>query len=77
MDLQIPSLRKPDRNSFDTKPEAIRQWVADLPLVNTGRTADLLNTALTAMNGLRVPAQERFDDLEQLADPVDCVIDAL
>jgi hypothetical protein len=77
MDLQIPSLRKPDRNSFDTKPEAIRQWVADLPLVNTDRTADLLSTALTAMNGLRVPAQERFDDLEQLADPVDCVIDAL
>lgn len=77
MDLQIPTLRKPDRNSFDTKPEAIRQWVADLPLVNTGRTADLLHAALDEMNGLRVPALERFDDLEQLADPVHFVIDAL
>lgn len=77
MDLQIPSLAKPDSNSFDTNPDVVRQWVADLPLVNTGRTADLLHGALTGMNGLQMPAYERFDDLEQLADPLQCVLDAL
>jgi hypothetical protein len=77
MDLQIPSLRKPDGNSFNSSPAVVRQWVADLPLVNTGRTADLLHAALSEMNGLRVPAYDRFDDLEQLAEPVNYVIDAL
>ena len=77
MDLQIPPLHKPVKHDFNTDPGAVKLWVADLPLINTDRTADLLQGALTAMNGLRMPMYERFDDLEQLADPVQCVVDAL
>ena len=77
MDLQIPGLHKPARHDFNTDPESVRQWVADLPLVNTDRTIELLQGALTAMNTLQVPAYVRFDNLEHLADPVRCVTDAL
>ena len=49
MDLQIPGPHKPARQDFNTDPEAVRQWVADLPLVNTDRTIELLQGALTAM----------------------------
>ena len=37
----------------------------------------MLHGALTEMNGLQLPAYERFDDLEQLTDPLGCVLDAL
>ena len=77
MDLQIPQLKAHVKDDFSTDPDAVRQWVADLPLVNTDRTAELLQGALTAMNTLQVPIYERFEDLEHLADPIRCVVDTL
>ena len=77
MELQIPALRKPDRGSLITNPVAVKQWVADLPLVNTGRTASLLENALVEMNALQVPPYERFENLEHLTEPVRYVTGAL
>ena len=77
MDLQIPTLHKRSRQDFDTSPAAIRQWIADLPLVNADKTAEELLNALNAMNGLQIPARDRLEDLEQLAVPVASVIQTL
>jgi hypothetical protein len=77
VDLQIPTLHKRSMQDFDTSPAAIRQWIADLPLVNADKTAEELLNALNAMNGLQIPARDRLEDLEQLAVPVASVIQTL
>jgi hypothetical protein len=77
MKLQLPRRRRPDRNDFDTSPEAVKRWVDDLPLVNTARTRQLLEDALGWINILDIPPQERFEALELLATPAMCVGDAL
>jgi hypothetical protein len=77
MDLQIPTLHNHGKQDFDTSPDAVRQWITDLPLVNADKTADELLDVLNAMNGLQIPARDRLEDLELLAVPVASVIQTL
>jgi hypothetical protein len=77
MDLQLPDRRKPSGSSFDTKPEAIKAWVDDLPLINPGKSWALLDDALKQINSLSIPTRNRHETLERLAASVVCVAEAM
>lgn len=77
MELQLPERKKPGTTAFNTTTEAVRQWVEDLPLVNTERSSSLLEDALDQINALDIPAQQRLLALEQIATPVMHVTEAL
>lgn len=77
MELQLPERKKPAPNSFNTNPEAVRNWVDDLPLLNTDLTRQMLDDTLDELNSLDIPVENRHMALELLATSVICVIDAL
>ena len=77
MDLQLPQRFKPGRTSFTTNTESIRNWVDELPLLNTSSTGELVSSALDQINALDIPANERFAALELLTTPVMCAADGL
>jgi hypothetical protein len=77
MDLQLPQRFNPGRTSFNTSTEAIRNWIDELPLLNTARTSELASGALEQINALEIPAGERFTALELFTIPVMCAADGL
>ncbi|HDN69009.1 MAG TPA: hypothetical protein ENG26_00350 [Gammaproteobacteria bacterium] len=77
MDLQLPDRRKPTGSSFDTKPDVIKAWVNELPLINPGKSRALLDDALKQLNSLRLPTKNRLETLELLAASVMCVAEAM
>ena len=77
MESQLPKRKKPGENDFDTNPAAVRQWVDDLPLVNTDKSRELLDNALEQINILDIYPMDRYEALELLSTPVLCVTDAL
>jgi hypothetical protein len=77
MKLQIPELRKPDKDGFKTGAEAVRQWIENLPLVNIDKTVTLLEEALDEINGYDIPNTERFEALELFAGQVAHINDSL
>ncbi len=77
MDLELPKRKKPDFNSMDTHPDALRGWVDRLPLLNTEKTRQLLVDALDRINHLDMSPDNRNASLEILSTSVMCVIDAL
>ena len=77
MDLQIPVRRKPTDSSFKTKPDVIRAWVDELPLINTGKSWALLEDALQQINSLNISTRNRHETLELLATSVVCVAETM
>jgi hypothetical protein len=77
MDLELPKRKKPEFNSIDTHPDALRAWVDRLPLLNTGKTRQLLVETLDRLNQLEMSPDDRNESLEILSTSVMCVIDAL
>ncbi|MBT8122351.1 MAG: hypothetical protein KJO10_07450, partial [Gammaproteobacteria bacterium] len=77
MDLELPKRKKPDISSIDTHPDALRAWVDRLPLLNTGKTRQLLVDTLDRLNQLEMSPDDRNASLEILSTSVMCVIDAL
>jgi len=77
MDLQLPQRKQPGNHSFNTGPAALAAWLDDLPLINTGRSLELLDGALQQINTLMLPPDNRREALECFATPVMCVTDAL
>jgi len=77
MDLDLPRREKPGRLSFNTSTPAIQKWVDDLPLLNTGKTLELVSGALDQINRLDIPPLQRHEALELLATSVMCISDAL
>lgn len=69
--------KKPGENDFDTSPAAINQWIADLPIINTGKTRELLGQALEEINTLDIKPTDRYAAVELLSVPVLCVSGAL
>ncbi len=63
--------------SFDTRIEAVETWVANLPLVNVGETCRLVFNALTELNTMELPPQQRFKVLELFRRPNRYLRDAL
>jgi hypothetical protein len=77
MDLQLPDRRKPTDSSFNTKPDIIRAWVDELPLINTGKSWALLEDALKQINSLNISTRNRHETLELLAASVVCVAETM
>jgi len=77
MDLHLPDRRKPTDSSFNTKPDVIRAWVDDLPLINTGKSRALLEDALRQINSLSLPTINRHETLELLATSVACIAETM
>lgn len=62
---------------FDTRPAQLEAWVAGLPLANLGESSRLLFEALSAINPLELPADQRFRTLELLGEPLHTVIEGM
>jgi len=77
MNLDLPRRKKPGRLAFNTSTPAIRTWIDDLPLLNTGRTLTLVSGALDQINSLDIPPQKRQKVLELMSTAVICICDAL
>ncbi len=77
LNLSIPPQHKPGPDSFDTRPDAVRDWLAHLPLGNVGETARLIYRALHETNRTDVNIHHRLDLLEQLARPLQGVLASL
>jgi len=77
MDLDLHRREKPGRLSFNTSAPAMQAWVDDLPLLNTGKTLELVSGALHQINALDIPPQQRHEALELLSTSVMCISDAL
>jgi hypothetical protein len=70
MELLIPKLKKSGKRVFNTKAGAVRQWVENLPLINTEGTVIQLEFALDNINSVDLPTEERVEVLELLTAPV-------
>ena len=77
MNLELPQRKKPGKLSFSTDPAALTKWLNDLPLINTGKSLELIDSALEQINALSIPAQNRLQTLELFTPAVRCVTDAL
>jgi hypothetical protein len=77
MDLQLPPRKKTTNTSFNTKPDAVRLWVDELPLINPEKSRELLEDALTQINSLSISTSNRYEILELLATSVICVAEAM
>ncbi len=77
MNLNLPARRKATDSSLITKPEAVRDWVDNLPLINTEKSRVMLEEALTDINSVSIPTRNRHEILELLATSVMCVTEAM
>ena len=77
MNLNLPARHKATDSSFITKPEVVRDWVDNLPLINTEKSRVMLEEALTDINSVSIPTRNRHETLELLATSVMCVAEAM
>lgn len=77
MNLQLPQRSKPGKTSFNSSTDAIRNWIDQLPLLNTSRTAELVTGALEQINTLNIPVTQRFAALDLFTTPVMCTTDSM
>lgn len=77
MNLELPQRKKPGKFNFNTNPAALTKWLNELPLINTGKSLELIDGALQQINALSIPAQNRQQALELFTPAVRCVTDAL
>jgi hypothetical protein len=77
MNLELPQRKKPGNLSFNTDPAALTKWLNDLPLINTGKSLELIDSALEQINTLSIPTQNRQQALELFTPAVMVVTDAL
>ncbi len=77
MNLNLPARRKANDSSFITKPEVVRDWVDNLPLINTEKSRVMLEEALIDINSVSIPTRNRHETLDLLATSVMCVTEAM
>jgi len=77
MNLQLPVRKKITNSSFNTRPDAVRVWVDELPLINPEKSRKLLEHALLQINQLSITSSDRYETLELLATSAICVADAM
>lgn len=77
LNLDIPALGKPGPKSFNAQPEAVRQWLAALPLGHVGESTRQIYAALHQVNRLDIDLRQRFEFLELMAPVVDTLLATL
>lgn len=68
--LDTPQLSEPGKDSFDTRPKKVEQWIESLPMMNIGETARQIYKGITDVNQLRVPQLNRMQVIDQFRTPV-------
>ncbi len=69
LSFRIPKQQPPGERAFDTRPPAVKRWVTELPMGNTGEAARRLYTAIKEVNALTIPVGDRLGMMEALAAP--------
>lgn len=77
LDLSVQTLSRPSTGAFDTRPRAVRRWVAELPIAHIDETAQRLWHALGETNRLAVSPANRFHLLEAFGPKAALVLDHL
>jgi cyclic-di-GMP-binding protein len=77
MEQRTPARKPPTKDSFDTRPAQIQDWIAGLPLANIGESSRLLFSALVETNSLDIPTEQRFRLLESFGTPVRILCEAM
>ena len=77
MNLELPQRKKPGNLSFNTDPAALGNWLNDLPLMNTGKSLELVDSGLEQINALILSVKNRQEALELFTPAVMCITDAL
>lgn len=77
LSFRIPEQQPPGERAFDTRPPAVKRWVTELPMGNTGEAARQLYTAIKEVNALTIPVGDRLGMMEALAAPLDTILAAL
>ncbi|MCF6236699.1 MAG: hypothetical protein L3J70_10075 [Gammaproteobacteria bacterium] len=74
VEIKTPSLIEYPDFDFDTHPLKVEQWIAELPLSNTGETARLIFNTLTKLNRHPIPIKNRVKILEIFRPVVSCLL---
>lgn len=74
LSFHIPQQHPPGEGAFDTHPAAVKRWVQALPMGNAGEAAKRIFGAIREVNALKVPASDRLEMMELLADPLEDVL---
>ena len=75
--IELPELAEPNSDSFDTRPESVEQWIKELPMADTGDATHKIFQVLREVNRLNIPAKERFEFLEMIAEPLEEILPVL
>src|SRR5438309_4024938 len=62
---------------FDLRPEALQQWMAQLPCTDTALAAQYWLDALRDINATQFKPQQRLDALEMLRNPLCTLLDTM
>lgn len=77
LNLDIPAQSKRESTSFNTQPEAVRRWLAALPLGHVGESTRQIYAALYQVNRLDIDVRQRLEFLEQVAPVLDGLLQTL
>jgi hypothetical protein len=77
LSFRTPEQQPPGKGAFDARPQAVKRWVQELPLGNTGEAARQIYSAIREVNRLAVPLDNRLGMMEALAIPLDSILAAL
>lgn len=75
--LRVPDQYPPREKSFFLHEKELSEWVARLPLGNTGETSRQLFKTLRLFNQTLMPYKRRLSGVEKLREPVSCVASTL
>ena len=75
--IDVQALATPRGDSFDVHPKAVKTWLNNLPMANSGEAGRLLFEALREVNGLAVDPVQRFEFLDALRRPIRIIVQSL
>ncbi|WP_455375675.1 hypothetical protein [Kaarinaea lacus] len=75
--LNIPELRSPASDSFDTRPKHMNTWLRELPMGDKGACAKQIFHALKEINRLDISSRDRWRALELIVGPVSEMTESL
>jgi hypothetical protein len=71
LQIDLPHRTRPGRDAFDSTPQHLRNWLANLPMANVEEATKRLCTALVDLNGQDLDNAQRFRALELMMPAVE------
>ncbi len=75
--LNIPELKIPTSESFDTRPKHMNTWLSELPMGDKGACARQIFHALKEINRLDISSRDRWRALELIIAPLSDMTESL